>query len=66
MLLKNSSKSKCLCESYKPKIWVSSEEVEYCSLSVSQWITKDLSDFSLCMGTLCSRALILHKDVYKG
>lgn len=48
-LLRNSFKSKCLGEGYKPKLWVSSEEVDYCCLVISQWIIKDLSDFSLCM-----------------
>lgn len=35
-------------------------------VAISRWLIKDLSDFPLCMEPLCSRALILHKDVFVG
>ena len=66
MLLRNWFKSKYLCQGYKPKIWVSCEEVVYCCIAISQWIIKYLLDFPLCMGPLYSRVIILHKDIYIG
>lgn len=40
--IKNSSKSKCLCQSYKPKIWVCSEEADYSCIANSQRVTEEL------------------------
>lgn len=40
-----------------------SEEVDYCCIATSRWLIKDQSDISLCMGYLCSRDVILYKNV---
>lgn len=40
---------------------MSSKEVDFSCIAISQWIIKDLSDFVSCMSPLCLRAVILYK-----